>query len=130
MPRPGVNGHGIHRIHGPQPNCQKNFFSPSPPYLFGEGRGTQLPGRGCGGPRFQWHIRGGVEGSRIVPSITCPEIPGRTFRWPFRPDHQHVRSAAQADSLPALLILSDAQQPCETGGAGRPRGNRGDLFTE
>ena len=26
-----------------------------------------------------WLIRGGVEGSRIVPSITYPEIPGRTF---------------------------------------------------
>ena len=30
------------------------------------------------GPWIPWLIRGGMEGSRIVPSITCPEIPGRT----------------------------------------------------
>ena len=95
---PGVNGHGIHGIHGihgPQPNPQ-NFF-PLHPHTF-LGGATQLPGRGCGGPCFPcfpWLIRGGVEGSRIVPSITCSGIPGRTLlvgrlfsgwpAWPLAP---------------------------------------------
>ncbi len=73
---PGVNGHGIHRIH------PANFSPLHPPHLFGGGGGTQLPERGCGGPCFPcfpWLIQGGVEGSRIVPSITYPKIPGRTF---------------------------------------------------
>ncbi len=30
---PGVNGHGIHGIHGPQPN--PSSFFPLPPHLFG-----------------------------------------------------------------------------------------------
>ncbi len=64
MPRPGVNGHGIHRIHGPEPNSQKNFFPLHPPTFSGKGG--------------EHNFRGGVEGSRIVPSINCPEILGRT----------------------------------------------------
>ncbi len=62
---PGVNGHGIHGTHGTQPNLQNTFF-PSPPTFSGEG-GTQLSGRGCGGPCFPcfpWLIRGGAEGQR------------------------------------------------------------------
>ncbi len=71
----GVKGHGN---HGPQPNSP-NFFPLHHPTFSREG-GTQLPGRGCGGacfPWIQWLIRGGVEGSSIVPSIACPEIPGQ-----------------------------------------------------
>ncbi len=71
---PGVNGHGI---HGPQPNPQDTFFPFTTPPFRGRG-GTQLPGRGCGGPCFPcfpWLIRGGMEGSRIVPSITHHAIP-------------------------------------------------------
>ncbi len=62
---PGVNGHGNHGTHGPQPSPQS--FFPLPPHLFGGGGRTQLPGRGCGGPCFLWVpslIWGGAEGQR------------------------------------------------------------------
>ncbi len=39
-----------------------------------------------------WLIRGGVEGPRIVPSITCPEIPGRTERIGLTKSHVFPRS--------------------------------------
>ncbi len=62
-----------------EPNPTPKLFFPFTPTPFrGGGKATQLPGRGCGGPCFPLLIQGGVEGPRIVPSITCPEIPGRT----------------------------------------------------
>ncbi len=117
----------------PNPTPRKTFFPLHPPTFSGKGGEHNFRG-GAAGVRAFRGFRGssgvGWKGRESSLQSLAPKIPGRTFRWPFRPDHQHVRSAAQADSLPALLILSDAQQPCESGGAGRPGGDRGDLFAE
>ena len=82
---PGVNGHGIHGIHGPQPNPQETFF-PFTPTFSGDGGEHNFLG-GAAGVRAFCGFRGssgvGWEGLRIVPSITCPEIPGRTIKLPF-----------------------------------------------
>ncbi len=69
------------------------------------------------GPWIPWLIQGGVEGSRIVPSITCPEIPGRTF-FPFLssshdPNRYEHRTHRQGGVYPSGLHFADegAEKP-------------------
>jgi hypothetical protein len=45
---PGVDGHGKHGIHGPQPN-PSNIFPLHPHTLLGEGRGNTTSGAGLWG---------------------------------------------------------------------------------
>ena len=77
----GVNGHGNHGTHGPQPNPQNSFFPFTPTPFWGREGGTQLPGRGCGGPCFPWIpwlIWGGAEGQRCP----CNHLPRNSRKNP------------------------------------------------
>ena len=66
---PGVNGHGIHGIHGPQPNPQ-NFFPLHPPTFSGKG-GNTTSGAGLRGSVFS------------VDSVAHPGWGGRVKNRPF-----------------------------------------------
>ena len=90
----------------PNPTPQTFFPFTTTPFR-GWGREHNFRG-GCGGPCLPWIpwlTRGGVEGPRIVPSVTCPEIPGRTQSLPSRPSRHSNR-------LPGTRPDPRGIQPC------------------